>query len=165
MRNQLERLSEVARLRNVDLQVLPLNREENSGLGGPFRLLKLKDGTAVGLNEVQLTNRVITDPKETTILDMRYGIIRAQALTPRESLAFIEKKCWESHDPQAFCRSRRQAGVDKEQSQLGRRPLLRRGRHRSGDRPRPRLQGPPRPPVSPSPPATWTTFLPYAAQG
>ncbi len=25
------------------------------------------------------------------ILDMRYGIIRSQALTPRESLAFIEK--------------------------------------------------------------------------
>ncbi|WP_406355575.1 helix-turn-helix transcriptional regulator [Streptomyces sp. NBC_01635] len=96
MRNQLERLSEVARLRNVDLQVLPLSREENSGLGGPFRLLKLKDGAAVGLNEVQLTNRVITDPKETTVLDMRYGIIRAQALTPRESLAFIEKVLGES---------------------------------------------------------------------
>ncbi|MFB6554908.1 helix-turn-helix transcriptional regulator [Streptomyces sp. NPDC056405] len=84
MRSQIERLSGVARTRNVDLQVLPLSREENSGLGGPLRLLKLKDGTTVGLNEVQLTNRVITDPKETTVLDMRYGIIRAQALTPRE---------------------------------------------------------------------------------
>ncbi|MFV2119532.1 helix-turn-helix domain-containing protein [Streptomyces sp. Act-28] len=96
MHKQLERVSEVARLRNVDLQVLPLSREENSGLGGPFRLLKLRDGAAVGLNEVQLTNRVITDPKETTVLDMRYGIIRAQALTPRESLAFIEKVLGES---------------------------------------------------------------------
>ena len=96
MRLQLERLLEVARLRNVDLQVLPLCREENSGLGGPFRLLKLKDGVSVGLNEVQLTNRVITEPKETTVLDMRYGIIRAQALTPRESLAFIEKMLGES---------------------------------------------------------------------
>ncbi|MEH0546063.1 helix-turn-helix transcriptional regulator [Streptomyces sp. B21-105] len=96
MREQLERLLEVARLRNVDLQVLPLSREENSGLGGPFRLLKLKDGVVVGLNEVQLTSRVITDPKETTVLDMRYGIIRAQALTPGESLAFIEKVLGES---------------------------------------------------------------------
>ncbi|MDA5146496.1 helix-turn-helix transcriptional regulator [Streptomyces sp. AD681] len=96
MRAQLERLLEAARLRNVDLQVLPLSREENSGLGGPFRLLKLKDGVSVGLNEVQLTNRVITEPKETTVLDMRYGIIRAQALTPRESLAFIEKMLGES---------------------------------------------------------------------
>ncbi|MFV0134419.1 helix-turn-helix domain-containing protein [Streptomyces sp. HMX87] len=96
LRGQLERLLETAEQPNVDLQVLPLGREENSGLGGPFRLLKLKDGTTVGLYEVQLTNRAITDPKETTILDMRYGIIRAQALTPRESLAFIEKVLGES---------------------------------------------------------------------
>ncbi|MGA5422800.1 helix-turn-helix domain-containing protein [Streptomyces lavendulocolor] len=91
MREQLERLSEVARLRNVDLQVLPLTREENSGLDGSFRLLKLRDGGAVGLSEAPLTSRVFSVPKETTALDMRYGIIRAQALTPRESLDLIEK--------------------------------------------------------------------------
>jgi hypothetical protein len=34
---------------------------------------------------------VISDPREVQILEMRYGMIRAQALTPRESLAFIEK--------------------------------------------------------------------------
>ncbi|MEU2180201.1 helix-turn-helix domain-containing protein [Streptomyces thermolilacinus] len=90
MRAQLERLSEVARLRNVDLQVLPLYREENSGLDGSFRLLKLRDGAAVGLSEAPLTSRVFSGPKETTALDMRYGIIRAQALTPRESLDLIE---------------------------------------------------------------------------
>jgi len=91
MRGQLERLLEVARLPNVDLQVLPLRSEENSGLGGLFRLLKLKDGTAVGLSEAPLISRVLCNPRETTVLDMRYGIIRAQALTPRESLTFIEK--------------------------------------------------------------------------
>ncbi|MGW5611406.1 helix-turn-helix domain-containing protein [Streptomyces sp. NPDC003753] len=96
MRGQLERLLEVARLSNVDLQILPLDSEENSGLGGPFRLLKLKDGATVGLSEAPLTNRVFCNPKETTVLDMRYGIIRAQALTPRESLAFIEKVLGES---------------------------------------------------------------------
>ncbi|MHC3391496.1 helix-turn-helix domain-containing protein [Streptomyces lavendulocolor] len=91
MRGQLERLSEAARLRNVDLQVLPLSREENSGLDGSFRLLKLRDGGSVGLSEAPLTSRVLSGPKETTALDMRYGIIRAQALTPRESLDLIEK--------------------------------------------------------------------------
>ncbi|MFI9268933.1 helix-turn-helix transcriptional regulator [Streptomyces werraensis] len=96
MRGQLQRLSEVAQLRNVDLQVLPLDQEENSGLGGPFRLLRLKTGVAVGLSEVQLSANVITDPKETTVLDMRHGIIRAQALPPRESLALIQKVLEES---------------------------------------------------------------------
>jgi transcriptional regulator with XRE-family HTH domain len=90
MRKQLEHLLAVAGLSNVDLQVLPLNREDNAGLAGSFRLLRLRDGSTVGHNEVQLISRVITDPKEVQILDIRYGIIRAQALAPRESVAFIE---------------------------------------------------------------------------
>lgn len=91
MRRQLEHLLDAGRFRNVDLQVLPLDREDNAGLAGSFRLLRLRDGSTVGHNEVQLVSRVITDPKEVQVLDIRYGIIRAQALTPRESLAFIEK--------------------------------------------------------------------------
>ncbi|MEV6618101.1 helix-turn-helix transcriptional regulator [Streptomyces sp. NPDC051051] len=91
MRQQLERLLEVSQWRNVDLQILPLDREENSGTDGSFRLLKLKDGATVAFSEAPLSSRVMTDPKETTVLDIRYGVIRAQALSPRESLAFIEK--------------------------------------------------------------------------
>ncbi|MGZ0202689.1 DUF5753 domain-containing protein [Streptomyces sp. RM1] len=91
MRGQLERLLGVAELRNVDLQVLPLSREENSGLDGPFRLLSLKDGTTVGHTEVLHLSRVIAEPKEVQVLNIQYGIIRAQALSPRESMALIEK--------------------------------------------------------------------------
>ncbi|MET9170317.1 MULTISPECIES: DUF5753 domain-containing protein [Streptomyces] len=91
MRGQLERLLGVAELRNVDLQVLPLSREENSGLDGPFRLLSLKDGTTVGHTEVLHISRVIAEPKEVQVLNIQYGIIRAQALSPRESMALIEK--------------------------------------------------------------------------
>ncbi|MFE5191846.1 Scr1 family TA system antitoxin-like transcriptional regulator [Streptomyces sp. NPDC056628] len=90
MRGQLERLLEVAELPNVDLQVLPLSHEENSGLAGSFRLLRLKDGTTVGHVEVQHISRVISEPKEVQLLDIRYGTIRAQALSPRESMALIE---------------------------------------------------------------------------
>ncbi|MGW5198030.1 helix-turn-helix domain-containing protein [Streptomyces spiralis] len=91
MRGQLERLLEIGEFCNVDLQVLPLGREENPGLAGSFRLLRLKDGTTAGHVEVQHISRVITDPKEVQLLDMRYGIIRAQALGTRESKALIEK--------------------------------------------------------------------------
>jgi transcriptional regulator with XRE-family HTH domain len=96
MRRQLERLLEVGQLRNVDLQVLPLACEDNAGLAGSFRLLRLRDGSAVGHNEIQLVSRVITDPREVQLLDIRYGIIRAQALTPRESMPFIEKMLGET---------------------------------------------------------------------
>lgn len=91
MRGQLERLLEVSAYHNVDLQVLPLSREENSGLDGSFRLLRLADGTTVGHVEVAHISRVIAEPKEVQLLDIQYGIIRAQALSPRESMALIEK--------------------------------------------------------------------------
>ncbi|MFH9852221.1 helix-turn-helix transcriptional regulator [Streptomyces althioticus] len=91
MHGQLERLLAVGGFPNVDLQVLPLSHEENPGLAGSFRLLRLRDGTTVGHLEVQHISRVIADPKEVQLLEMRYGAIRAQALSPRESLALIEK--------------------------------------------------------------------------
>ncbi|MFI1534575.1 helix-turn-helix transcriptional regulator [Streptomyces anandii] len=91
MRKQLEQLLRLGELRNVDIQVMPLGREGNAGVDGPFRVLRLKDGTTVGFNEVQLTSRAIVDPKLVQILEIRYGIIRSQALNPEESLAFIKK--------------------------------------------------------------------------
>ncbi|MEU4355848.1 helix-turn-helix domain-containing protein [Streptomyces virginiae] len=91
LRGQLEHLLEVGRLRTVEIQVMPIAVEDHSGLGASFTVMRLKDGTTIGHNEVQLSSRLITEPKEVQILDMRYGMIRAQALTPRESLMFIEK--------------------------------------------------------------------------
>ncbi len=91
LRHQLEHLLEVGSLRTVEIQVMPMVVEEHSGLGASFTVMRLKDGTTVGHNEVQLVSRLITEPKEVQILDMRYGMIRAQALTPRASLTFIEK--------------------------------------------------------------------------
>jgi transcriptional regulator with XRE-family HTH domain len=91
MQQQLERLLEVCRLRNVDLQVLPLDREENSGTDGSFRLLKLTTGALFAFSEAPLSSRVMSHARETTVLDIRYGVIRAQALSPRESMALIEQ--------------------------------------------------------------------------
>lgn len=78
-------------LRHVDIQVMPAETEEHAGLGGSHRVLELSAGTTVGYSEVQLTPRLISDPREVQILEMRYGMIRAQALTPRLSRTFIEK--------------------------------------------------------------------------
>ncbi|MFD0268412.1 helix-turn-helix domain-containing protein [Streptomyces sp. NPDC127106] len=91
LRRQLEHLLEIGQLRHVEIQVMPTDVEEHAGLAGSLQLMRLKDGTTMGHNEVQQVSRLITDPKEVQILDMRYGMIRAQALTPRESLGFIEK--------------------------------------------------------------------------
>ncbi|MFG2838943.1 helix-turn-helix domain-containing protein [Streptomyces zaomyceticus] len=90
-RRQLEHLLEVGRLRNVTLQVMPTNTEAHPGLDGRIELLKFPDGTAVGRSDGAFSGRPITDPKQLRILELRYGTIRAQAFSPRESLAFTEQ--------------------------------------------------------------------------
>ncbi|KAF3466042.1 helix-turn-helix transcriptional regulator [Streptomyces sp. Tu 3180] len=90
-RRQLERLLEVGRLHNVVLQVMPMNCDTHSGLDGRIELLKFADGTAVGRSDGAFNGRPTSDPKHLRILELRYGTIRAQALSPRESLAFVEQ--------------------------------------------------------------------------
>ncbi|GAA3374352.1 helix-turn-helix transcriptional regulator [Streptomyces sannanensis] len=91
LRGQLERLLEVGQLRNVAIQVMPTAREDHAGMQGETQVLKFGDGTAVGRSEGAFAGRAVSDPKQLRILELRYGMIRAQALTPRESLAFIEQ--------------------------------------------------------------------------
>ncbi|MFI9210873.1 helix-turn-helix domain-containing protein [Streptomyces sp. NPDC053253] len=90
-RRQLEHLLEVGRLRSVTLQVMPTNTEAHPGLDGRIELLKFPDGTAVGRSDGAFSGRPITEPKQLRILELRYGTIRAQAFSPRESRAFIEQ--------------------------------------------------------------------------
>ncbi|MEU3721701.1 helix-turn-helix transcriptional regulator [Streptomyces sp. NPDC031705] len=91
LRRQLERLLEVAQLPNVEFQVMPTDVEEHAGMAGRIQVLKFPDGSAVGRSEGAFNGRTVSDPKQLRILELRYGIIRAQALTPRKSLALIEE--------------------------------------------------------------------------
>ncbi|MCX5037898.1 MULTISPECIES: helix-turn-helix domain-containing protein [Streptomyces] len=90
-KEQMSHLLALGRLRSVELQVMPLERDEHAGMGGPFILLTPKGKPQVGYVEVQDIARLATDAEEVRILAARYGSIRAQALTPRESLALIER--------------------------------------------------------------------------
>ncbi|MGA5433346.1 helix-turn-helix domain-containing protein [Streptomyces cellulosae] len=91
IRAQLEHLVVVAQLPNVEIQVMPMDREEHAGADGGIEVLKFDDGTAVGRSPAVAGGRPVTDPRQLRILELRYGIIRAQALTPLESTAFIER--------------------------------------------------------------------------
>jgi len=91
LRRQLEHLLEAGQLRSVELQVMPMDREEHAGLAGGIEVLKFGDGTAVGRSPVVAYGRPVSEPKQLRVLELRYGITRAQALTPRESTAFIEQ--------------------------------------------------------------------------
>lgn len=90
LHGQLEQVLLVGRLRNVELQVMPLDREDHAGVDGGFTLFTRKNGQRVGYMEAQGRSVLVTDRNEAASLAARYGIIRAQALTPQDSLAFVE---------------------------------------------------------------------------
>ncbi|MFF4254359.1 helix-turn-helix transcriptional regulator [Streptomyces sp. NPDC001663] len=91
LRRQLEHLLEVAQLRNVTFQVMPTEREDHAGMQGLIDVLKFGDGTSIGRSDGAFNGRPVSGPRDLQILELRYGMIRAQALTPRESQAFVEQ--------------------------------------------------------------------------
>lgn len=91
LRGVLENILLVGDKRNVEIQVMPNDREDNAGVDGPFSLITPKIGDQIAYLEVQGRSILVTDRDEVRSISARYGIIRSQALTPRESLGFVEK--------------------------------------------------------------------------
>lgn len=91
LRGQLEHVLLMGQQRNVEIQVMPLGREENAGMAGPFTLIETREGRRIAYVEMQNVSRLLTERELVRALEAKYGIIRAQALTPRESLAYVEK--------------------------------------------------------------------------
>ncbi|HCA87135.1 MAG TPA: transcriptional regulator [Streptomyces sp.] len=91
LRGQLEQLLLIGQKRTVEIQIMPTARDEHAGLAGPFTLMEGRGQQRIAYTEVQGDSRLHTDQRKVRELESTYGIIRAQALTPRESLAQIEK--------------------------------------------------------------------------
>jgi transcriptional regulator with XRE-family HTH domain len=91
LRGQLEQILTIGRMRNVEVQVMPINREEHAGLSGPFKLIETSEGRRIAYAEVQKSSTLYTERTSVRELEAKYGIIRAQALTPSESMAFVER--------------------------------------------------------------------------
>lgn len=90
-RGQLERLLQMSRLRHVEIRIMPTVSEDHAGMGGPFTLLEIKARPRMAYLEVQQVNRLISDPEDVRVLAAKYGSIRGQAHTTRESLCLLEK--------------------------------------------------------------------------
>lgn len=90
-REQLRRILDVAQRRTVELQIMPQDGPEHPYLDGAFTLLTPKGRREVAYTEIYGHARLITDPELVRQYAERYGIIRARALSPRESIDWIEK--------------------------------------------------------------------------
>jgi transcriptional regulator with XRE-family HTH domain len=91
LRGQLEQLLLIGQNRSVEIQVMPLACAESAGGDGPFTTVTRKDGKKFVYTEVQGTSSLETEAERAVLAAARYGIIRSQALTPRESLELIER--------------------------------------------------------------------------
>lgn len=91
LHDQLRHLLRVGQLRHVEIQVMPTDREEHAGLVGAMTLLEPADQPRVAYTKSQGRSTWFTEHADVRTIDARYGIIRAQALTPRESHEFIEQ--------------------------------------------------------------------------
>ncbi|WP_030414799.1 helix-turn-helix domain-containing protein [Streptomyces sp. NRRL S-1448] len=90
-RQLIDHVLEICQLRNVDILVMPLVQEKHAGLGGPMRLLETPDNEWFGYCEGQRGGLFISDPKELSILQMRYARLLSQALTPKDSRSLLEQ--------------------------------------------------------------------------
>ncbi|MFI6405126.1 DUF5753 domain-containing protein [Streptomyces sp. NPDC050548] len=89
--DQLQNLLRIGGMRAVELQVMPMDREEQPSMDGPFNLLTVRKSEQVAYVEIHTYPRLITDAEEVRVLSERYGLLRAQALRPSESLDLIER--------------------------------------------------------------------------
>ncbi|MFD7864640.1 Scr1 family TA system antitoxin-like transcriptional regulator [Streptomyces sp. NPDC059783] len=90
-KEQLRYLRACAELPGVCLQVLPLNSRVHAGLAGPFTLLETADFQRIAYSETQRGSMLIADPDEISILAQKYAMLRAQALTPEETLRLLDR--------------------------------------------------------------------------
>ncbi|MDX3427762.1 helix-turn-helix transcriptional regulator [Streptomyces sp. ME01-18a] len=102
LRTQLEQLLIVAKKQTVEIQIMPLRSEENAGMAGPFTLIETVEGRRIAYVEVQTVSHVHTDRQRVRALEAKYGILRAQALTPQKSATYVEGllgEPWTSTEP------------------------------------------------------------------
>ncbi|AQU67556.1 helix-turn-helix domain-containing protein [Streptomyces niveus] len=88
---QLEHLLEACQLPNVTLQVLPFDAGPHGLMGTSVTILWLPDGKAVAYTEDAHSGQLIEDPSEVEKLRLSYDLLRDLALSPRDSVAFIER--------------------------------------------------------------------------
>jgi hypothetical protein len=91
LKEQLNHLLELAPLPFLTLQVMPTDCEEHATLEGYLTLLTTKEHRQVAYIEYPGGSVLISDKKKVGLFIQQYGILRAQALNPRESAQLIEK--------------------------------------------------------------------------
>ncbi|MGW3728710.1 helix-turn-helix domain-containing protein [Streptomyces sp. NPDC000851] len=90
-RGQLDHILALAELRNVTIQIMPIDSLCHAGLDGPLALLEAPDGRRLAYSEGQKNGRLIADVTEAAVLHQRYATLRSQALNPLDSVGLLKR--------------------------------------------------------------------------
>ncbi|WEV25817.1 helix-turn-helix transcriptional regulator [Streptomyces sp. 71268] len=91
MVDQLQHLLDVAARPHVKIQILPFTEPFHPLMGGSLTLLTLENGTTTALLESYGAGEVISAPRQVVDHLHRFDVVRAQALTPADSLDLIRR--------------------------------------------------------------------------
>ncbi|MFE7541471.1 helix-turn-helix domain-containing protein [Streptomyces platensis] len=95
LREQIQHLRRSAELPFLGLQIMP-TRRAHAGLAGPMILLETPDHEYVTYIEAQRVSFLVDDPDEVSVYQQKYGMLRSQALTPKESMGLLDDLLGES---------------------------------------------------------------------
>ncbi|WP_420034871.1 helix-turn-helix domain-containing protein [Streptomyces sp. cg28] len=90
MGEALAHVAALARRRRVIVQVLPFTTGAHASLSGSLNLMQFKDAPPLSFVEASGMGQLTDDPATVTRHQLSYDLLRADALTPRKSLALIE---------------------------------------------------------------------------
>ncbi|MCX4446823.1 helix-turn-helix domain-containing protein [Streptomyces sp. NPDC087866] len=76
---------------NVEFQIMPTRRVTHAGTDGPIVLAETPEHRWFAYSEGQKNGRLISDPKEISVLQQRYAKLRSQALPPEDSLSLLKR--------------------------------------------------------------------------
>jgi transcriptional regulator with XRE-family HTH domain len=90
MRGQLVRLEKTAMMPSVVIQVMRFSAVDHPGNEGSLRLISFSDSPTICYNETWNTGRMTEDPSEVSAAMTYFDLIRASAMSPGQSMRFIE---------------------------------------------------------------------------
>ena len=91
MREQLDKLAELAREPGVVIQILPFTASDHPGTDGPILVYDFDGASSVAYTECNGGGRIVESADEVGDLMMIVNMIRAAALPPRESARLIQQ--------------------------------------------------------------------------
>lgn len=91
IRQQLLSLEEAASLPDVVIQVIRFSAVDHPGSAGPLRIMELTDNPPIWYTEGSSSGRLTDDKDEVRERMSYFDLIRAEAMSPGNSIRFISK--------------------------------------------------------------------------